>query len=100
MENANLGGAILFRNKTEITKDKILNKPVVDAAGKIVVDSAALHSEEAVSIDLYKAMKYKNSKHDIILQDKDLVYIPEVNPFVKVQGRVQSPVKITTRAIT
>lgn len=95
MENANLGGAILFRNKTELTKDKILNKPLVDPSGKSVADSASLRSDEPVSIDLYKAMKYKNSKHDIILQDKDLVYIPEVNPFVTVQGRVQSPIKIT-----
>src|SRR6185503_6028431 len=52
-------------------------------------------ADEPVSIDLFKAMKYKDSKHDIILQDKDVIYIPEIDPFVTVQGRVQSPLKIT-----
>ena len=95
MENANLGGAILFRNKTELTKEKILNKPKMDLSGKVIIDTTAIHLEESVSIDLYQAMKYKNSKHDIILQDNDLVYIPEINPFVTVKGKVQSPIKTT-----
>ena len=50
--------------------------------------------DEPVSIDLYKALKYKNSKHDIILQENDVVFVPEINPFVTVQGSVQSPLKI------
>jgi len=84
MENANLGGAILYRNNAMAAKGLSGN-----------VDSASVGLNQPVSIDLYNALKYKESKHDIILQDNDVIYIPEVNPFVSVQGRVQSPVKIT-----
>ena len=45
--------------------------------------------------DRYKALKYKNSKYDIIMQDGDIVFVPEVNPFVNVKGTVQSPLKLT-----
>jgi protein involved in polysaccharide export with SLBB domain len=50
--------------------------------------------EEPVSLDLEKALKYKGSKHDIVLQEGDLVIIPEINPFISVEGTVQSPLKI------
>jgi protein involved in polysaccharide export with SLBB domain len=52
-------------------------------------------SKEPVSIDLYRALKYKNSKYDIILQEGDVIFIPEINPFVNVKGIVQSPLKLT-----
>jgi len=39
-------------------------------------------------------MKYKNSKHDIVLQESDVIFIPEIDPFVTIGGRVQSPLKI------
>lgn len=48
-----------------------------------------------MSIDLYNALKNKNSKYDIVLQENDLIVIPEINPFVSVKGDVQSPVKIS-----
>ena len=95
MENANLGGAILYRSNSAITRAKLVNVVRKDASGKIIPDSTALRSDEPVSIDLYKAMLNKDSKYDIILQDNDVVYIPEINPFVSVQGKVQSPIKIT-----
>ncbi|MEO5888678.1 MAG: SLBB domain-containing protein [Ferruginibacter sp.] len=96
MENANISGAILYRHKTEITGEKITKRPWTDVSNRITTtDSAVIRLDEAVSIDLYKAIKYKDSKHDIILQDKDVIYIPEINPFVTVQGKVQSPVKVT-----
>ena len=50
--------------------------------------------ELPISIDLLKALEYKNSKHDIILQEGDIVDVPEIDPFVSVQGTVQSPLKI------
>ena len=84
MENANLGGAILYRNNAAAAKGLSGN-----------TDSVMMGVSQPVSIDLYSALKYKESKHDIILQDNDVIYIPEVNPFVSVQGRVQSPIKIT-----
>ena len=50
--------------------------------------------DDTVSIDMYRALKYRNSKYDIVLREKDIIYIPEINPFVSVQGSVQSPLKI------
>jgi len=98
IDNANLGGAVLYRTKTEYFREKIVEKPVLDTAGNVILDSAKLSIDQAmdepVSIDLYKALKYRNSKHDIVLQERDLIFIPEINPFVSVQGRVQSPLKI------
>ena len=95
LENANIGGAILYRRKTDFFREKLVSKIKLDSAGNVIQDSSILKLEDPVSIDLYKAMKYKNSKHDIILQQNDLVYIPEINPFVTVGGKVQSPLRIT-----
>ena len=95
MENANLAGAVLYRSKTDLLREKIVNKPKFDSLGRMVEDSAILALSQPVSIDLNKALKHPNSKHDIVLQENDIVYIPEINPFVNIQGRVQSPLKIT-----
>lgn len=81
-ENADLSGAVLYRRKTEFLREKN------------VADSSLVISEEPVSIDLAKALKYKNSKLDIILQENDKIFIPEINPFVSIKGTVQSPLKI------
>lgn len=101
IENANLSGAMLYRLKPEIIKDKLWPKPEYDSMGRQIFDSDSIRlaklkkiSQEPVSIELYKAMKYPNSKHDIILQEGDVVLIPEIDPFVSISGQVQSPVKI------
>ncbi len=96
-DNANLGGAVLIRNKTEFLRERIVGKPKLDSFGIPIKDSASLalkNTEEPISIDLFKALKYRNSKHDIVLQGGDIIIIPEINPFVSVQGSVQSPLKI------
>lgn len=97
-ENANLAGAVLFRNKTDMLREKVVVKPPkLDSLGRPIKDSLnelAKVVDEPVTIDLYKAMRYKNSKHDIVLQQNDVVFIPEINPFVSVRGMVQSPLKI------
>jgi protein involved in polysaccharide export with SLBB domain len=96
-DNANLAGAVLFRNRTENFRERILDKPKLDSFGVPIKDSASLaikFIDEPVSIDLYKALKYRNSKHDIVLQASDVIFIPEINPFVSIQGSVQSPLKI------
>jgi protein involved in polysaccharide export with SLBB domain len=95
LENANIGGAILFRKRTDFLREKIVYKPERDSVGNIIKDSTLENLEEPVSIDLYKAIKSPNSVHDIILQENDVIYIPEVNPFITVRGKVQSPLKIT-----
>ena len=100
-ENADLSGALLYRKKTQYFRDNVASKiaSITDSLGNIRIDSAersiAEVSQEPISIDLYKALKYKNSKYDIIMQDGDIVFVPEVNPFVNVKGTVQSPLKLT-----
>jgi protein involved in polysaccharide export with SLBB domain len=95
LENANVSGALLYRKKSNYLKETLLNKHKnTDSLTKKIADSLLLNSEEPVSIDLHRAMAEKGSKYDIILQENDIVYIPEVNPFVTIQGKVQNPVKI------
>lgn len=97
-DNANISGAVLFRKKNEFFREKIVDRPKLDSMGIPVFDSfpsALSLLDEPVSIDLYNAMKYKKSKYDIVLQENDLIFIPEINPFISVQGSVQSPLKIT-----
>ena len=95
MENANIGGAILYRQKTGLFREKIVAQKRSDSTTRVSNDSTLEKLNEPVSIDLYKAMKYKNSEQDIILQENDIVFVPEINPFVTVLGKVQSPLKIT-----
>lgn len=95
LENANIGGAILYRKKVDYFREKFIYKPKLDSNGNTIQDSLLSDLDEPVSIDLYKALKYENSKHDIILQENDVVFVPEINPFITVRGRVQSPLKIT-----
>ncbi len=100
-EEADLTGAILYRKKTQYFRENVTNKvaSLTDSLGSIVVDSVktsiAEVAKEPVSIDLYRALKYKNSKYDIVLQEGDVIFIPEINPFVNVKGVVQSPLKLT-----
>lgn len=93
-DNADIGGAILYRNRTEYFRESITRKPKYDSSGREIIDSVKENLASPVSIDLFKAMKYRNSKYDIVLQQGDVIYIPEINPFVSVTGTVQSPLKI------
>lgn len=97
-ENANLSGAILYRKKSVGIRQDMFSKTtnikyIKDTAGNIV-DSIMYNPEEPVSIDLFRALKYKNSKYDMVLQDSDVVFVPEINPLVHVKGAVQSSLKI------
>ncbi len=97
-ENANLGGAVLYRKKTDFLRENVVEKPKLDSVGNPIMDSSSIKAlktiEEPVSIDLYKALNNKNSKYDIVLQEKDVIFVPEINPFVSVEGTVQSPLRI------
>jgi protein involved in polysaccharide export with SLBB domain len=96
-ENANLSGAVLFRNKTGNFREVNVANAVQDSIGNVIKDSWSTTLKtvsEPVSIDLNKALKNPNSKYDVVLQQNDVVFVPEINPFVTVQGRVQSPLKI------
>lgn len=92
-----MGGAILYRNKnTGLRENPYLSeetKYLRDSTGTIT-DSVVFNPSEPISIDLNKALKYKNSKYDLVLQEGDIIFIPELNPVVSVKGAVQSPLKI------
>ncbi len=100
-ENADLGGAILYRKKTQYFRDNVTSKvnSLTDSLGGIILDSVQTSisevAQEPVSIDLFKAMKNRDSKYDIVLQEGDIIFVPEINPFVSVKGTVQSPLKLT-----
>lgn len=100
-ENADLSGAILYRKKTQDFRENVTTKvaALTDSLGGIKTDSAKATIEEVanepISIDLYRALKYKNSKYDIPLQEGDVIFVPEINPFVSVKGTVQAPIKLT-----
>lgn len=94
-DNADLTGAVLLRRKTENSREKVITTPTYDSSGNVVGAAKSVSPlEEQVSIDLFKALKYKDSKHDIVLQENDVIFVPEINPFVSVQGVVQAPLKI------
>ncbi|MEO5966846.1 MAG: hypothetical protein ABIP68_05655, partial [Ferruginibacter sp.] len=96
-DNANVDGAVLLRNKNNYFREKLLGKKIRDSQGNIIKDSTSnIDSllDEPVSIDLTKALQFKNSKYDIVLQENDIIVIPEVNPFISIEGTVQSPLKI------
>jgi polysaccharide biosynthesis/export protein len=99
-ENADLTGAILYRKKVEYFRENVTSKvnSLTDSLGGILTDSVKTDlsqvSGEPVSIDLFRALKYKNSKYDVVLQEGDVIFVPEINPFVSVKGTVQSPLKL------
>ncbi|MEO6135333.1 MAG: SLBB domain-containing protein [Ginsengibacter sp.] len=96
--NSNANGAKLYRFKDTLNLENPLlkiNKTrfLKDSAGRIV-DSVLFNPLEPISIDLPMAMDQPNSKYDMILQEGDMVFIPEVNPIVSVKGAVQSELKM------
>ena len=100
-ENADLSGAILYRKKTQYFRDNVTDKvnSLTNSLGGIILDSEKASSGdisgEPVSIELAKALNNRDSKYDIVLQEGDVIFVPEINPFVSVKGTVQSPLKLT-----
>lgn len=76
-ENSNAKGAILYRKRMQ---------------GQ-ATDSLA-SSSEPISIDLQNAIDNPGSKFDLVLQEGDVVFIPETNPVVAIKGAVQNQLKI------
>lgn len=76
-ENSNAMGAILYRRPS---------------SGQIVDSVASV--PEPITIDLQKAIDNPNSKFDLVLQNGDVIYVPESNPVVEVKGAVQNQLKI------
>jgi protein involved in polysaccharide export with SLBB domain len=98
-ENADASGAVLLRRKQTALRETEFasTKLIVDSNGLITKDSLQQLvnlKDEPVSIDLQKALSKRNSRFDIVLQENDVIFIPEVNPFVNVVGKVQSSLKV------
>jgi protein involved in polysaccharide export with SLBB domain len=97
-ENSNASGAILYRLRDTLVRENPLlkrnrTKYIKDSTGEII-DSVLFDPSEPIAIDLQKALDNKNSKYDLVLQEGDVVYIPELNPIVSIKGAVQSELKI------
>jgi protein involved in polysaccharide export with SLBB domain len=97
-ENSNASGAILYRLRDTLVRENPLlkrnrTKYIKDSTGEII-DSVLFDPSEPIAIDLQKALDNKNSKYDLVLQEGDVVYIPEINPIVSIKGAVQSELKI------
>jgi protein involved in polysaccharide export with SLBB domain len=97
VDNSNASGAMLYRVRNTGARENTLQKNrakfLRDSAGKII-DSVLSDPSEPVSIDLEKALKNKDSKYDLVLQEGDIIYVPEINPIVTITGAVQSQLKI------
>ena len=76
-QNSNAMGAILYRKR---------------APGQITDSLSSL--SEPITIDLQKAINNPDSKFDLVLQDGDVIYVPESNPVVAIKGAVQNQLKI------
>ena len=96
--NSNAFGARLYRFRDTLSLENPLLKKnrtryLRDTTGKIV-DSVVFNPTEPISIDLTKALEHPNSKYDMVLQEGDLIYIPELNPIVTIKGAVQNQLKM------
>jgi hypothetical protein len=96
--NSDAQGGILYRMKdTSSRENPLINKfrtrYIKDTSGNII-DSVMFNPAEPISIDLVKAMKFHNSKYDVVLQEGDVIFIPEINPVVTIKGAVQSQLKM------
>lgn len=94
-ENSNPSGAMLYRIRDTVMKENPLlrrnrTKYIKDTSGRII-DSVLFDPAEPISIDLAKALKNKNSKYDMVLQEGDAVYVPATNPIITVKGEIQTP---------
>lgn len=83
-ENSDPGGAKLFR----------LRNVSVPEALPAAADTVLVSPSDPISIDLNKAIQNPGSKYDMVLQDGDVISVPEVNPIVAIKGAVQNQLKI------
>src|SRR5690606_28468000 len=96
--NSNAIGAMLYRFKDTMSLENPLLKRnrtryIRDTTG-MIVDSVLFNPTEPISIELDMAMKFPDSKYDMVLQEGDVIYIPEANPIVSIKGAVQNQLKM------
>ena len=87
--------------KRQLTEDEMrrLETLLQLSANKQSRDSVALSLENikdySVGIDLEKALANPGSAHDVVLRDGDVLYIPQLQSTVKINGAVTYPNSVT-----
>lgn len=98
-----IGGAVRFPGQYSLVSQRERLSDVLARAGGLTTegyaDGIVLYRREdrtgRIGIDLPSVLRDPGSRDNIILQDKDSIFIPEYNPIVKVEGAVNSPVAVT-----
>lgn len=96
--DAYVKGASLKRKLTEDEMRRL--ETLMDlSANKQSRDSVALSLENikdySVGIDLEKALANPGSAHDVVMRDGDILYIPQLQSTVKINGAVTYPNSVT-----
>jgi protein involved in polysaccharide export with SLBB domain len=101
-------GALLIRTKKLTQADKIIRQQKIDALVKQTKDTSRLQGiienevgnlTSIVGIDLTKIMKNPGGKADLLLEDGDLISVPNTKQTVKISGEVLYPVRIPYKGL-
>lgn len=96
-------GAVLIRTKRLNDVDKLIRQQKIDALIKQSMDTSNLKERidrevgnmtTTVGIDLEKILKKPGSRHDLLLEEGDIISIPSMRQTVKISGEVLYPVRI------
>ncbi len=91
--NANPRGAVLLRKRNGSMDERMLGESLDKLSRLSSTDtlSVALSGEYRVALNLGYAMNHRGGSADLILQEGDVVNIPELMNTVQVSGEVMSP---------
>ncbi|MFN3446415.1 MAG: SLBB domain-containing protein, partial [Bacteroidia bacterium] len=101
-------GAVLIRTKELTEADKVIRQQKIDALVKQTKDTSRLQEiienevgnlTSIVGIDLTKILKTPGGKADLLLEDGDLISVPNTKQTVKVSGEVLYPVRIPYKGL-
>lgn len=101
-------GAVLIRTKKLTASEKIVREQKIDALVKQTKDTSRLQEiidnevgnlTSIVGIDLDKILRKPNGKSDLLLEDGDLINVPNTKQTVKVSGEILYPVRIPYKKI-
>jgi protein involved in polysaccharide export with SLBB domain len=101
-------GAVLIRTKKLTEADKVIRQQKIDALVKQTKDTSRLQEiienevgnlTSIVGIDLAKILKNPNGKADLLLEDGDLISVPNTKQTVKISGEVLYPVRIPYKGL-
>lgn len=96
-EEASLSSAVFIRQKDIVEKDleleRLEKKPLseLSESEKKYYEVRIKEKKGAMVIDFNEIAKDQDSKYNITLQNKDSIYIPEIQNYINVQGRVVKP---------